>query len=82
MSVAESTIICYWFKGKWLNLALAMDSCFGRIGSILIALTAPPFYNSHGLGFVSLMAFFVCCYAILCTFALVSIDKYAEKLYP
>ena len=35
MSVGESAIIAYWFKGSWLSSALAIDQSYSRVGSIL-----------------------------------------------
>ena len=82
MSVAESTIISYWFKGKSLSLALAIDSSYGRVGSVLSREASTRAYEAHGLGFACLLCLFVCIYSILCTFGLTAFDKYAENLYP
>lgn len=41
MSVAQSSIISSWFKGKELNFALGFNLSVSRLGSVLNSNTVP-----------------------------------------
>jgi MFS family permease len=82
MSVSQSAIISYWFKGKTLAFALAINLSVSRLGSVIMANTVPNLYENYGFGFACLVGLFVCIFSLLCAFILISIDGYAEKLYP
>ena len=41
MGVAQSSIISYWYKGKMLAFALAINLSIARLGSVAMSNTAP-----------------------------------------
>ena len=82
MSVAQSTIVASWFKGKELALAYGLNISISRLGSVWNAQTVPEYYESRGLGFALFIGFIICCFSTLNAFGMAGLDKYAETKDP
>jgi len=82
MTVAQSSIISYWFKGKMLAAALGVNLSVSRLGSVLMSNTAPLAFEAHGFPFAALCGLFICVFSLGAAFGLAAMDRHAEKLYP
>lgn len=82
MSVAQSTIVSNWFKGKELALALGLNISISRLGSVVNSNTVPENYDNHGLGYALMIGFVICCYSLLNAIGMACLDVYAEKRNP
>ena len=82
MTVAQSTIISLWFKGKELNFAMGLNLSIARLGSVINGLIVPKVYNSAGLGTALLVGAIICGASAVAAFFLVIIDKKAEQSNP
>ena len=82
MSVAQSSIVTVWFKGKELAFALGLNVSVSRLGSVWNSNTVPGYYDEHGLGFALLIGFIICLFSLLNAFGIVAVDKYAESRIP
>mmetsp|Transcript_15578 Transcript_15578/g.10948 ORF Transcript_15578/g.10948 Transcript_15578/m.10948 type:complete len:128 (-) Transcript_15578:810-1193(-) len=79
MTVAQSTIVSQWFKGKELAFAFGLNLSISRLGSTLNGLIEPTYAAAHGLGGAVFFGFGVCCFSLLSAIGLVSVDSYADK---
>lgn len=79
MTVAQSTIVSQWFKGKELAFAFGLNLSISRLGSTLNGLIEPTYAAEHGLGGAVFFGFGVCCFSLLAAAGLVSVDTYADK---
>lgn len=79
MSVAQSAIVANWFKGKELSFAFGINLSVARLGSVLTGLTQPTMATNHNIGFAAYMGLIVCLISLGSAFALVFIDRWAEK---
>ena len=75
MSVAQSSIISVWFKGKELAFALGLNLSVARLGSVINAAIIPSVYDSSGLGMALAIGFFICCLSVLCALGMAYLDK-------
>jgi len=82
MSVAQSTIVASWFKGKELALAYGLNISVSRLGSVWNSNTVPEYYDNKGLGFALFFGFIICCFSLLNAFGMAALDKYAETKDP
>lgn len=46
MGVAQSAIVCVWFKGAELAMALGLNMSMARLGSVVNAAYVPSVYDS------------------------------------
>lgn len=79
MSVAQSSIVTVWFKGKELAFALGVNISISRLGSVIMGATVPGLYENYSLGAALLCGSGICVFSLLNAFGLISIDKWAEK---
>ena len=79
MSVAQSSIMVVWFKGKELAFALGVNISISRLGSVIMGATVPPIYSNYSLGAALLTGSFICIFSLINAFGLVSVDKWAEN---
>lgn len=82
MTVAQSTIISLWFKGKELNFAMGINLSIARLGSVINGLVVPRVYKSSGLGTALMVGAIICGASGVAAFFLVIIDKKAEDADP
>uniref|UniRef100_A0A7S3CLB5 Lysosomal dipeptide transporter MFSD1 n=1 Tax=Strombidium rassoulzadegani TaxID=1082188 RepID=A0A7S3CLB5_9SPIT len=86
MSVAQSSIISVWFKGKELAFALGFNLSVSRLGSVINSNTIPQLYdaapedNKFGLPFF--VGFLICVFSLVNAVGIVLLDLKAEKLNP
>lgn len=78
MSVAQSTVVTNWFKGKELNFALGVNISLSRLGSVFNANTIPALLQNYSLGTAFFFGFGVCCFSLLNATGVCIMDKYAE----
>jgi nitrate/nitrite transporter NarK len=45
LSVAQSSIVSIWFRGKELAMALGLNMSFSRLGSVVNGFILPSIYN-------------------------------------
>ena len=79
MSVAQSSIVSNWFKGKELAFALGLNISVSRLGSVWNSNTVPENYEDHGLGYALYFGFGICVFSLLNAFGMAALDKYGEK---
>jgi len=79
MSVAQSSIISVWFKGKELAFALGLNLSVARLGSVINAAVVPSVYDSHGLGMALAVGTAICVWSLLNAFGMAYLDKRAEE---
>lgn len=82
MTVAQSTIISLWFKGKELNFAMGLNLSIARLGSVINGLVVPPVYSSSDLGTALMVGAIICGASAVAAVFLVILDKKAEDLDP
>ena len=79
MSVAQSSIVSVWFKGKELAFALGLNLSVARLGSVINAATVPELYNKYGLGMALGVGCILCAFSVLCAIGIACVDKKAEE---
>lgn len=79
MTVAQSTIVSQWFKGKELAFAFGLNLSVSRLGSTFNGLIEPPLAQNSGLGAAVFVGFGVCCFSLLAAIGLVTMDTIADK---
>jgi MFS family permease len=83
MTVAQSTFIVEWFKGKELAFALGANIALARLGSVANDALAALFHCQKGgecdVQYAMWLGFLICIISMLCVFAAVAIDYYTEK---
>jgi MFS family permease len=82
MTVAQSTIVSLWFKGKELNFAMGLNLSIARLGSVVNGWVVPRVFASAGLGNALMVGAVICVASTVAAFFLVALDKKAEKLDP
>jgi MFS family permease len=82
MSVAQSTIVSNWFKGKELAFAMGLNISISRLGSVWNSNTVPSNYLNHGLGWTLMFGFVLCVFSLLNAVGMVILDKWAENKEP
>lgn len=82
MTVAQSTIISLWFKGKELNFAMGLNLSIARLGSVINGLIVPPVANKTNLGTALMVGAIICGASAVAAVFLVILDKKAEKMNP
>ena len=80
MTVAQSSIISSWFRGKELAFALGLNITIGRLGSVANAAIVPSVYETSGLGNALMIGFMICIFSLINAVGLVALDKKAEDL--
>lgn len=76
-SVAESTLLSQWFKGKYLALALGIDTSFARLGTVANFLVEPVLYSITGdLNMGMVLGVGVMGAILVCGFILLYLDKF------
>jgi hypothetical protein len=50
------------------------------MGNVFMSFIVPPINNADGLGLAMLTGFFVCVFSFITAIALISVDKYADKV--
>lgn len=78
MSVAQSSIVSVWFKGKELAFALGLNLSVARLGSVINAAIVPAVYDKHGLGMALGVGCILCGFSVLCAIGIACVDKKAE----
>jgi MFS family permease len=79
MSVAQSSIVSVWFKGKELAFALGVNLSVARLGSVINAAIIPTIYAQHGLGLALGLGLILCGFSLLNAFGIMCVDKKAEE---
>jgi len=79
MTVAQSTIVSQWFKGKELAFAFGLNLSVSRLGSTFNGLIEPPLAENKSLTAAVFLGFGVCCFSFLAAIGLVCVDSYADK---
>lgn len=82
MTVAQSTIISLWFKGKELNFAMGLNLSIARLGSVINGLVVPRVYTATNLGTALMVGAIVCGGSAIAAVFLVILDRKAEKMNP
>ena len=78
MSVAQSSIVSVWFKGKELAFALGLNLSVARLGSVINAAIVPTLYEKHGLGMALGVGCILCAFSVICAIGIACVDKKAE----
>jgi MFS family permease len=79
MTVAQSSIISQWFKGRELALAFGFNLSVSRLGSVFNGLVEPAVARDYGIGTALYVGFGVCCFSWVCGLMLVLVDSYADR---
>lgn len=86
MTVAQSTIVSIWFKGKEFSFAMGLTLSVSRLGSVLNSALLPSICNNHlndegepTIGVALYTGFAICLFSLLCGILLCVIDWYADK---
>ena len=86
MTVAQSTIVANWFKGKEFSFSMGLTLSISRLGSVLNSLVLPQITKRHLndegdelIGMALFVGFFICCFSLLCGILLCIVDYYADK---
>lgn len=79
MSVAQSSIISVWFKGKELAFALGLNLSVARLGSVINGDVVPAVYESSGLGIALGVGFVICLVSLGNGIGMAALDKRAEE---
>jgi MFS family permease len=82
MTVAQSTIISLWFKGKELNFAMGLNLSIARLGSVINGLVVPRVYTASNLGTALMVGAIICGVSAVAAIFLVILDKKAEDMDP
>ena len=82
MTVAQSTIISLWFKGKELNFAMGLNLSIARLGSVINGLVVPRVYDASNLGTALMVGAIICGGSAVAAVFLVILDKKAEDMDP
>jgi len=78
--IAQSAIICKWFKGSELSMAIGIIMTVPEIGSALNSLFTPILYaNSGSLTLPLFISSAICGFSLLCAILLVYLDKKADS---
>jgi len=79
LSVAQSTLLALWFRGKEVAFAMGVNLSIARVGSVVNDNVSPAAYNAWSLGAAIWVGFFICCVSLGATIALIMLEKYAAK---
>lgn len=80
MSVAQSSIISVWFKGKELAFALGLNLSVARLGSVINGDVVPAVYDSNGLGMALGVGFVLCIFSLVNGIGMAYVDRRAEEI--
>lgn len=79
LSVAQSTLLAGWFRGKEVAFAMGINLSISRIGSVVNDNVSPAAYEAWSLAAAIWVGFFICCVSLCATITLVCIDRYARR---
>lgn len=79
MTVAQSSIVTVWFKGKELAFAFGLNLSVARVGSFINGPVESIVSTNKSVGFALLIGFFICIFSLCTSIVLVCIDRWAEK---
>ena len=82
LTVAQTTIVSNWFKGKELNFAMGLINSLAGIGSIINGLVVPRVYDETNLGTALMVGAIICGAVAVAAVFLIILDKKAEKMDP
>lgn len=82
MTVAQSTIISLWFKGKELNFAMGLNLSVARLGSVINGIVVPRVFTATNLGTALMVGAIICGGSAVAAVFLVLLDKKADKMDP
>jgi len=78
LSVAQSTLLAGWFRGKEIAFAMGINLSISRVGSVVNDNVSPAAYKAWSLAAAIWVGFFICCVSLCATITLVCIDRYAR----
>lgn len=79
MTVAQSSIVTAWFKGKELSFAFGLNLSVARVGSFINGPAEANLSEDYSVGLALLVGFGICCLSLVTAIVLVLIDRWAEK---
>ena len=79
MTVAQSSIVTAWFKGKELSFAFGLNLSVARVGSFINGPAMSIISQNSSVGLALFVGFLICCFSLITAIVLVSIDAWAEK---
>lgn len=82
-SVAESTLLSQWFRGKHLAFALGIDTSFARLGTVTNFLIEPFLYSKTGDLIIGMwFGFGMMSITLICGLILIFLDKSIHTATP
>ncbi|KAG0057075.1 hypothetical protein BGZ83_001924 [Gryganskiella cystojenkinii] len=75
LSVAQSAITVKYFRGKELAMALGVNLCVSRLGSVLNDILSPYIWSKSSVPLAFWGGFVSCVLSMVCAFTLVWLDK-------
>ena len=80
LTVAQSRLVTYWFRGREFAFALGLTLSVARFGTVINNILSPGFSISFGIPGATWIGFYSCVWSFICTIITVILDgKYSEK---
>lgn len=81
LSVAETTMLSVWFKGREIAFSMGVNLTLARLGSVANDNVSPWLYNIGGLNLALWIGVGLTGFCMLCVFAMVLLDRYASRKF-
>lgn len=79
LSVAQSTLLSLWFRGKEMALAMGINLSVARLGSVVNDQVSPAVQSAGNVPDALWLGFFVCCFSLSATITLIFVERWAAK---